>query len=145
MRESQRLRLIKMDEDAKRLGRPSPVPLPIFIQECKKVGDKAWTEWFETRPEGIVLAESARSSGNSSDAILSNLARARIVKEEKLNQQRATEEDPEGNGWTRCNEEPIQILKRLAVPFSSREVVRGKSTRNAIIQCNKCGIQGLTE
>ncbi|GHJ87526.1 hypothetical protein NliqN6_3928 [Naganishia liquefaciens] len=59
-------------------NRPSRIPVPKYREGCREVGDDGWRTWLSSLPRGIVLAESARSSGNSSQAVQSALTRARL-------------------------------------------------------------------
>ena len=128
-RAAQQALLLKMHHDAVSKNRPSPVPRPAYIAGCVVVGDEAWINWFQSRKEGVALAESARSSGNSSIAILENLKQARFQLAAKRNSQRL------GHAFPDPKIEPIDLLKVLSMPPSHS----GRSEREfRLIACQAC-------
>ncbi|KAJ9121801.1 hypothetical protein QFC22_002424 [Naganishia vaughanmartiniae] len=122
-----------MYHDAKRLGHPSPVPKPQDLADCKEVGDTAWMAWLDTRPEGTVLAESARSYRNRSTTILENLDRARKIELDRRKRVRAPG-SPDIAAWTK-GPEMDDVLKALSMPLTKRPGSGKKNKFYSVIEC----------
>lgn len=126
-RAAQQALLLKTHHDAVSKNRQSPVPRPAYIAGCVVVGDEAWINWFQSCKEGIALAESARSSGNSSSAILENLEQARL--------QLAAKRNSRASAMYFLTPKPIDLLKVLSMPPSHS----GRSEREyRLVACQAC-------
>ncbi|KAJ9119897.1 hypothetical protein QFC24_005612 [Naganishia onofrii] len=67
------------------------------------------------------------------------------TKDANLANKRATTEGPDGNGWTRAIEIPMNALESVFIPLTDRNVTDKKNKVNEIIECRACGLQGLTD